>query len=210
MKKILSLIAVCLLVVGFTSCNDDDDKYEYQSLTKEERAAQLRDMVGNYTGTLYYNVNEYTNRADSANISATITAEDSTMTISNLPIKIIAKRLESDRASKLDTTAVMPTLEANVSVYLPYGYLPEDSKLVHWFEFIPKGENMQTKFPVTYNGQDRVMTVGYTTRYNSYPSNGAFSGKRIVLQFIINSVAIDGEFPAQYIYEVMNARLTRQ
>lgn len=210
MKKILSLMAVCLLVVGFSACNDDDDKYEYKELTKEQRAQQLRDMEGNYDGTLYFNINEYTHRADSTTISATITASDSTMTLSNLPLKIIAKRLESDRASKLDTTAVMPTLEANARPYLPYGYVLDDTKLVHWFEFIPKGQNYQVQFPVNYGGTQRTMTVTYATRYNTYASNGAFTGNRMVLQFIINSVSVDGEFPSQYIYEVMNARLIRQ
>lgn len=211
MKKFFSMMAACLLLAGVTACNDDDEtSYEYTPLTKAERMAQLRNMQGNYEGTVFYNINEYTNKADSANITATLTASDSLMQINNLPIKIIEKQLQEKYRGKLDTTAVMPTLNAHLSVYLPWGYLPSDAEKVHWFTFIPGDKNNSTSFPVSYGGEQRMMTISYSLQSNNYASNGAYTNNRMAVQFIIKSVAIDGEFGATYISEIMNARLIKK
>lgn len=211
MKKILSLLAVCLLFVGFTSCSDDDnDGYKYEALTKAQRAEQLRDMAGDYTGWVHYNKNDYTSKYDSAAVTATLTAEDSLLSISNLPVRIVTHQLAQDFKNKIDTTGTMPNLDAHLEVYLPYGYVPEDSKLVHWFYYTPNYKNLETTFPVNYDGQLRNMTVTYSTRYNNYASSGAYTGGRLVAQIYINSVALDGVFAKQYINEVLDARLTKK
>ena len=70
MKKILSLLAVCMIFVGLASCGDDDDLKPTPNpgtskdstrtyLTPEERAAQLRDMQGVYKGWAYFKYNDY-------------------------------------------------------------------------------------------------------------------------------------------------------
>ena len=211
MKKIFSLLAVCLLFVGFTSCSDDDDNsYKYEALTKEQRAAQLRDMAGDYTGWVHYNKNDYTAKYDSAAVTATLTAEDSLLSINNLPVRIVTHQLAQDYKNKIDTTGTMPRLDANLEVYLPYGYVPDDSKLVHWFYFTPNYKNLEVTFPVSYDGKLHNMTVTYSTRYNSYASSGAFTGNRLVAQVYISSVALDGVFSKQYINEVLDARLTKK
>ena len=93
MKKILSLLALSLLFVGFTSCGDDDDIIRVDPndpgntndstrtyLTPEERATQLREMQGVYSGWMYFRYNDYEREyKDSAKVGATITANDSLM-----------------------------------------------------------------------------------------------------------------------------------
>ena len=97
MKKILSLLAVCMIFVGLASCGDDDDLKPTPNpgtgkdstrtyLTPEERAAQLRDMQGVYKGWAYFKYNDYAGKyKDSAMVSATATSNDSLMVLKNLP-----------------------------------------------------------------------------------------------------------------------------
>ena len=129
MKKILSLLAVCMIFVGLASCGDDDDLKPTPNpgtgkdstrtyLTPEERAAQLRDMQGVYKGWAYFKYNDNISRyKDSAMVSATVTSNDSLMVIKNLPLRIITNRLDRSYAQHLDSTAVIPDIEATVRIY---------------------------------------------------------------------------------------------
>ena len=98
MKKILSLLAVCMIFVGLASCGDDDDLKPTPNpgtgkdstrtyLTPEERAAQLRDMQGVYKGWAYFKYNDNISRyKDSAMVSGTVTSNDSLMVLSLIHI----------------------------------------------------------------------------------------------------------------------------
>ena len=200
MKKILSLLAVCMIFVGLASCGDDDDLKPTPNpgtgkdstrtyLTPEERAAQLRDMQGVYKGWAYFKYNDNISRyKDSAMVSATVTSNDSLMVIKNLPLRIITNRLDRSYAQHLD--------RANM--------------YEHWFWFLPRGKNYQMTFPVTYDGQERNMTLTFAPNYSSFASNGAFLIRRMLFNVIISSVSLEGVFNNQAINEILEPRLIRQ
>lgn len=223
MKKILSLLAVCMIFVGLASCGDDDDLKPTPNpgtgkdstrtyLTPEERAAQLRDMQGVYKGWAYFKYNDNISRyKDSAMVSATVTSNDSLMVIKNLPLRIITNRLDRSYAQHLDSTAVIPDIEATVRIYLPTGYTADRANMFeHWFWFLPRGKNYQMTFPVTYDGQERNMTLTFAPNYSSFASNGAFLIRRMLFNVIISSVSLEGVFNNQAINEILEPRLIRQ
>lgn len=223
MKKILSLLAVCMIFVGLASCGDDDDLKPTPNpgtgkdstrtyLTPEERAAQLRDMQGVYKGWAYFKYNDNISRyKDSAMVSATVTSNDSLMVIKNLPLRIITNRLDRSFAQHLDSTAVIPDIEATVRIYLPAGYTADYANMYeHWFWFLPRGKNYQMTFPVTYDGQERNMTLTFAPNYSSFASNGAFFIRRMLFNVIISSVSLEGVFNNQAINEILEPRLIRQ
>lgn len=223
MKKILSLLAVCMIFVGLASCGDDDDLKPTPNpgtgkdstrtyLTPEERAAQLRDMQGVYKGWAYFKYNDNISRyKDSAMVSATVTSNDSLMVIKNLPLRIITNRLDRSYAQHLDSTAVIPDIEATVRIYLPAGYTADRANMYeHWFWFLLRGKNYQMTFPVTYDGQERNMTLTFAHNYSSFASNGAFLIRRMLFNVIISSVSLEGVFNNQAINEILEPRLIRQ
>ena len=223
MKKILSLLAVCMIFVGLASCGDDDDLKPTPNpgtgkdstrtyLTPEERAAQLRDMQGVYKGWAYFKYNDNISRyKDSAMVSATVTSNDSLMVIKNLPLRIITNRLARSYAPHLASTAVIPDIEATVRIYLPAGYTADRANMYeHWFWFLPRGKNYQMTFPVTYDGQERNMTLTFAPNYSSFASNGAFLIRRMLFNVIISSVSLEGVFNNQAINEILEPRLIRQ
>lgn len=223
MKKILSLLAVCMIFVGLASCGDDDDLKPTPNpgtskdstrtyLTPEERAAQLRDMQGVYKGWAYFKYNDYAGKyKDSAMVSATVTSNDSLMVLKNLPLRIITNRLDRSYAQHLDSTAVIPDVEATVRIYLPAGRTPAHANMFeHWFWFLPRGKNYQMTFPVTYDGQERNMTLTFAPSYSSFASNGAFLVRRMLFNVIISSVSLEGVFNNQAINEILEPRLIRQ
>lgn len=223
MKKILSLLAVCMIFVGLASCGDDDDLKPTPNpgtskdstrtyLTPEERAAQLRDMQGVYKGWAYFKYNDNISRyKDSAMVSATVTSNDSLMVLKSLPLRIITNRLDRSYAQHLDSTAVIPDIEATVRIYLPAGYTADRANMYeHWFWFLPRGKNYQMTFPVTYDGQERNMTLTFAPNYSSFASNGAFLIRRMLFNVIISSVSLEGVFNNQAINEILEPRLIRQ
>lgn len=223
MKKILSLLAVCMIFVGLASCGDDDDLKPTPNpgtgkdstrtyLTPEERAAQLRDMQGVYKGWAYFKYNDNISRyKDSAMVSATVTSNDSLMVLKNLPLRIITNRLDRSYAQHLDSTAVIPDVEATVRIYLPAGRTPAHANMFeHWFWFLPRGKNYQMTFPVTYDGQERNMTLTFAPNYSSFASNGAFLVRRMLFNVIISSASLEGVFNNQAINEILEPRLIRQ
>lgn len=223
MKKILSILAVCMIFVGLASCGDDDDLKPTPNpgtgkdstrtyLTPEMRAAQLRDMQGVYKGWAYFKYNDNISRyKDSAMVSATVTSNDSLMVIKNLPLRIITNRLDRSYAQHLDSTAVIPDIEATVRIYLPAGYTADRANMYeHWFWFLPRGKNYQMTFPVTYDGQERNMTLTFAPNYSSFASNGAFLIRRMLFNVIISSVSLEGVFNNQAINEILEPRLIRQ
>ena len=223
MKKILSLLAVCMIFVGLASCGDDDDLKPTPNpgtgkdstrtyLTPEERAAQLRDMQGVYKGWAYFKYNDNISRyKDSAMVSAPVTSHDSLMVLKNLPLRVFTNRLDRSYAQHLDSTAVIPDIEATVRIYLPAGYTADRANMYeHWFWFLPRGKNYQMTFPVTYDGQERNMTLTFAPNYSSFASNGAFLIRRMLFNVIISSVSLEGVFNNQAINEILEPRLIRQ
>lgn len=101
MKKItlLSLVAVLLTALTFTSCNTGDDN-GYSYLTKEQQDAYQTKMAGFYPNLVllfdHKNDANVKNQADSVETSCNFSMRnDSTFTISNFPIKKLAEHISN-------------------------------------------------------------------------------------------------------------------
>lgn len=101
MKKItlLSLVAVLLTALTFTSCNTGDDN-GYSYLTKEQQDAYQTKMAGFYPNLVllfdHKNDADVKNQADSVETSCNFSMRnDSTFTISNFPIKKLAEHISN-------------------------------------------------------------------------------------------------------------------
>ena len=101
MKKItlLSLVAVLLTALTFTSCNTGDDN-GYSYLTKEQQAAYQTKMAGTYSNLVL--LFDHKNDADVNKQIDSVETEcyfrmrnDSTFTISNFPIKKLAEHISN-------------------------------------------------------------------------------------------------------------------
>ena len=69
---------------------------------------------------------------------------------------------------------------------------------------------MYEDIPVTYDGQERNMTLTFAPNYSSFASNGAFLIRRMLFNVIISSVSLEGVFNNQAINEILEPRLIRQ
>lgn len=101
MKKItlLSLVAVLLTALTFTSCNTGDDN-GYSYLTKEQQDAYQTKMAGSYSNLVllfdHKNDADVNKQIDSVETSCNFSMRnDSTFTISNFPIKKLAEHISN-------------------------------------------------------------------------------------------------------------------
>lgn len=101
MKKItlLSLVAVLLTALTFTSCNTGDDN-GYSYLTKEQQNAYQTKMAGSYSNLVllfdHKNDADVNKQIDSVETSCNFSMRnDSTFTISNFPIKKLAEHISN-------------------------------------------------------------------------------------------------------------------
>lgn len=101
MKKItlLSLVAVLLTALTFTSCNTGDDN-GYSYLTKEKQDAYQTNMAGSYSNLVllfdHKNDADVNKQIDSVETSCNFSMRnDSTFTISNFPIKKLAEHISN-------------------------------------------------------------------------------------------------------------------
>lgn len=99
MKKItlLSLVAVLLTALTFTSCNTGDDN-GYSYLTKEQQDAYQTKMAGSYSNLVllfdHKNDADVNKQIDSVETDFSM-RNDSTFTISNFPIKKLAEHISN-------------------------------------------------------------------------------------------------------------------
>lgn len=101
MKKItlLSLVAVLLTALTFTSCNTGDDN-GYSYLTKEQQNAYQTKMAGSYSNLVllfdHKNDADVNKQIDSVETSCNFSMRnDSTFNISNFPIKKLAEHISN-------------------------------------------------------------------------------------------------------------------
>lgn len=100
MKKItlFSVLAVLFAALSFTSCNSDSDS-SYQLPTKEEAYAMMNKIGGYSThrcGILFPGDKDNNIEKDSVEAIVSINPTDSSYTIQNFPVKLLAKYLKDN------------------------------------------------------------------------------------------------------------------
>lgn len=197
MKKItlLSLVAVLLTALTFTSCNTDDNGYSY--LTKEQQDAYQTKMAGPYRNLVllfdHKNDADDKNKVDSVETSCDF-RNDSTFTISNFPIKKLAEHISN------------PELKEAISKV-------EDRTVPGKYMVLPKSQTSQAYFsacpsPITLNlkyGSDakehKVVLI-----FSAYYAGGCiWATKQIGFPFYLTRIFVDGA-PTNYIKNSINSQ----
>ena len=200
MKKItlLSLVAVLLTALTFTSCNTDDDN---SYLTKEQQDAYQTNMAGHYPNLVllfdHKNDANVKNQADSVETECYFSMRnDSTFTISNFPIKKLAEHISNpelkEAISKVEDKPVTGK----------YMVLPNSLTNQAYFYAYPSPINLN----LTYGSDAKEHKVVLVFTPDTYYVGGCiWSTKQIGFPFYLTHIFVDGA-QTNYIKNSINSQ----
>ena len=188
MKKItlLSLVAVLLTALTFTSCNTGDDN-GYSYLTKEQQDAYQTKMAGFYPNLMllfdHKNDANVKNQADSVETSCNFSMHnDSTFTISNFPIKKLAEHISNPELKEAISKVEDKTVTGK------YMVLPNSLTNQAYFYACPSPINLT----LTYGSdakEHKVVLVFTASSY--YVGSCIWSTKQIGFPFNLTYIFVD-------------------
>lgn len=189
MKKItlLSLVAVLLTALTFTSCNTGDDN-GYSYLTKEQQDAYQTKMAGFYSNLVllfdHKNDANVKNQIDSVETECYFSMRnDSTFTISNFPIKKLAEHISNPELKEAISKVGDKTVAGK------YMVLPNSQTNQAYFYACPSPINLN----LTYGSdakEHKVVLVFTASSY--YVGSCVWSTKQIGFPFYLTSIFVDG------------------
>lgn len=199
MKKItlLSLVAVLLTALTFTSCNTGDDN-GYSYLTKEQQDAYQTNMAGHYPNLVllfdHKNDANVKNQADSVETECYFSMRnDSTFTISNFPIKKLAEHISN------------PELKEAISKV-------EDKPVTGKYMVLPNSQTNQAYFYACPSPINLNLTYGSDAKehkvvlvFTPYVGGCIWSTKQIVFPFYLTHIFVDGA-QTNYIKNSINSQ----
>lgn len=188
MKKItlLSLVAVLLTALTFTSCNTGDDN-GYSYLTKEQQDAYQTKMAGPYRNLVllfdHKNDANVKNQVDSVETSCDF-RNDSTFTINNFPIKELAEHISNPELKE-----AISKVEDKTVVTGKYMVLPNSQTNQAYFYACPSPINLN----LTYGSDAKEHKVVLVFTTSSYYTGGCiWSTRQIGFPFYLTSIFVDG------------------
>lgn len=188
MKKItlLSLVAVLLTALTFTSCNTGDDN-GYSYLTKEQQDAYQTKMAGSYPNLVllfdHKNDANVKNQVDSVETSCDF-RNDSTFTINNFPIKELAEHISNPELKE-----AISKVEDKTVVTGKYMVLPNSKTNQAYFYACPSPINLN----LTYGSDAKEHKVVLVFTTSSYYTGGCiWSTRQIGFPFYLTSIFVDG------------------
>ncbi len=199
MKKItlLSLVAVLLTALTFTSCNTDDNGYSY--LTKEQQDAYQTKMAGPYRNLVllfdHKNDADGKNKVDSVETSCDF-RNDSTFTISNFPIKKLAEHISNPELKEAISKVEDRTVTGK------YMVLPNSQTNQAYFYACPSPINLN----LTYGSdakEHKVVLIFSAHPY--YAGSCVWSTRKIYFPFILSYIFVDGA-QTNYIKNSINSQ----
>lgn len=183
--SILAMLCCGMVAFGLTSCLGDDDD-DYQLPTAAERAAAIQPLLGYHDGKMIYSApstNSSTDRTDTLSISWNIKT-DSTMTIYNFPLRVMAPYLSSEEMQKA-------ILEADPVVDLNCSILVVKTSPVVWY--INPSPAITT---LSYSGASHELKFGFygNTGYSfgQYATSTTTGKSLLSLQIICGGLYVDG------------------
>lgn len=189
MKKItlLSLVAVLLTALTFTSCNTGDDN-GYSYLTKEQQNAYQTKMAGSYSNLVllfdHKNDADVNKQIDSVETSCNFSMRnDSTFTISNFPIKKLAEHISNPELKEAISKVEDKTVTGK------YMVLPNSLTNQAYFYACPSPINLN----LTYGSdakKHKVVLVFTASSY--YLGSCVWSTKQIGFPFNLSYIFVDG------------------
>lgn len=200
MKKLLYFVILlmlgCFAGTTFTSCIDnDDDNDTIPPITEAEKQARLLLMDGYYTGYLYF-VNDSTQKADSIATDWVVSARDSSIHISNFPVRALANGITNvDRHNLLlNSNATFP-LTSNIYFY-NHNF---ENKEIYAFWNVP--QDLKKSFSITdeqgnehtveIKFQEQLTTMNYMGYYSTDYAIGYYLKKNMQCYYIISDIIID-------------------
>lgn len=152
MKKLtfIAFIGCIMAALSFTSCNSDSDN-SYKGLTEAEIQQCFLATRGLYNGKVVFlaenkaNVND---KMDTLNVNWEITT-DSTMTISNFPVKALAEKITHNNELKEAVSKLSPRTLNCVIQYVsvtPLQFLIGPANLDYELEYGGKTHKVQFRF----------------------------------------------------------------
>lgn len=202
MKKItlLSLVAVLLTALTFTSCNTGDDN-GYSYLTKEQQDAYQTKMAGSYPNLVllfdHKNDANVKNQADSVETSCYFSMRnDSTFTISNFPIKKLAEHISNPELKEAISKVEDKTVAGK------YMVLPNSPTNQAYFYACPSPINLN----LTYGSdakEHKVVLIFSTHPY--YAGSCVWSTRKIYIPFFLSYIFVDGA-QTNYIKNSINSQ----
>lgn len=187
MKKItlLSLVAVLLTALTFTSCNTGDDN-GYSYLTKEQQDAYQTKMAGSYPNLVllfdHKNDANVKNQVDSVETSCDF-RNDSTFTINNFPIWKLAEHISNPELKEAISQV------GNQPVAGKYMVLPNSKTNQAYFSACPSPINLN----LTYGSDAKEHKVVLVFTTSSYYTGGCiWSTRQIGFPFYLTYIFVDG------------------
>lgn len=201
MKKItlLSLVAVLLTALTFTSCNTDDNGYSL--LTKEQQDAYQTKMAGSYRNLVllfdHKNDANVKNQADSVETECYFSMRnDSTFTISNFPIKKLAEHISNPELKE----AISKVEDKTVTGM--YMVLPNSQTNQAYFYAYPSPINLNLKYGSDAK-EHKVVLVFTPDTY--YAGGCIWATKQIGFPFYLTRIFVDGA-QTNYIKNSINSQ----
>lgn len=202
MKKItlLSLVAVLLTALTFTSCNTGDDN-GYSYLTKEQQDAYQTKMAGSYRNLVllfdHKNDANVKNQADSVETECYFSMRnDSTFTISNFPIKKLAEHISNPELKE----AISKVEDKTVTGM--YMVLPNSQTNQAYFYAYPSPINLN----LTYGSDAKEHKVVLVFSPDTYYAGGCiWATKQIGFPFYLTRIFVDGA-QTNYIKNSINSQ----
>ncbi len=202
MKKItlLSLVAVLLTALTFTSCNTGDDN-GYSLLTKEQQDAYQTKMAGSYRNLVllfdHKNDSNVKNQADSVETECYFSMRnDSTFTISNFPIKKLAEHISNPELKE----AISKVEDKTVTGM--YMVLPNSQTNQAYFYAYPSPINLNLKYGSDAK-EHKVVLVFSPDTY--YAGGCIWATKQIGFPFYLTRIFVDGA-QTNYIKNSINSQ----
>ena len=202
MKKItlLSLVAVLLTALTFTSCNTGDDN-GYSYLTKEQQDAYQTKMAGSYSNLVllfdHKNDANVKNQIDSVETECYFSMRnDSTFTISNFPIKKLAEHISNPELKE----AISKVEDKTVTGM--YMVLPNSQTNQAYFYAYPSPINLNLKYGSDAK-EHKVVLVFSPDTY--YAGGCIWATKQIGFPFYLTRIFVDGA-QTNYIKNSINSQ----
>ena len=190
MKKItlLSLVAVLLTALTFTSCNTDDNGYT--PLTPEsQRTFQSLMSIGSYNDMviLYKKKNDanVNNQIDSVSSSVHVSMyNDSTMSIANFPIAAIAEHISNQELSQAIAK------EAPRTITCKYNVMPNSTSEVAYYIACPNVIELNLAYGAD-NKSHKVQLV-FIPNQDYYGYCTLKDPRKLGFQFALYQIWVDG------------------
>lgn len=191
MKKItlLSLVAVLLTALTFTSCNTGDDN-GYTPLTPEsQRTFQSLMSIGSYNDMviLYTKKNDanVNNQIDSVSSSVHVSMyNDSTMSIANFPIAAIAEHISNQELSQAIAK------EAPRTITCKYNVMPNSTSEVAYYIACPNVIELNLAYGAD-NKSHKVQLV-FIPNQDYYGYCTLKDPRKLGFQFALYQIWVDG------------------